>query len=245
MTEISTEKKLAFQDGIRAAIDKLDGYAMEQIMSGDAAGYHAANEMIAKLRGDIEYGLEAPTIDYETRLKVTEDVFRAVVDHASDGGSYRGLIYGRLGFQTDAYAPLLTAGGMTISNEFSILEPGTEHDALLERFDAFLKGVPVGADRSMLVEFHSLARGLIAALSGEQEKRQRMREEIEDLVRNGIAAESVKGSAQAGRVMVSAGGVGAGHGGGGAPGTASAGGGTGGAGAGGPSRGAGGPGRRA
>jgi hypothetical protein len=194
MSSQTLEQKLAFQGGIRAAIAKLDRYAMEQIISGDAAGYHAANEMIAKLREDIEYGLEAPQVDYETRLKVTTEVFRAILEHASDGGSFRGLIYGRLGFQTDAYVPLYNAGGMDISNEFVILNAGDEHSDLLSRFDRYMQEVPVGPDRTMLVDMIGLTRGLLAGLSGEQEKRNRLRAEISDLVKAGIAAEAGRGN---------------------------------------------------
>jgi hypothetical protein len=56
--------------------------------------------------------------DYETKLAVTAWVFRNIVDHAKEGGSYRYLIYDRLGFEPDAYVPLFEAGGMEISNEF-------------------------------------------------------------------------------------------------------------------------------
>ena len=57
---------------------------------------------------------------YETRLAVTAWVFKAVVEHAKEGGSFRYLIYGRLGFDLDAYVPLYDAGGMIISNEFDL-----------------------------------------------------------------------------------------------------------------------------
>jgi hypothetical protein len=58
--------------------------------------------------------------DNETKLAVTAWVFRNIMDHAMEGGSYRYLIYGRLGFDTDAYVPLYDAGGMEISNEFDM-----------------------------------------------------------------------------------------------------------------------------
>lgn len=58
--------------------------------------------------------------DYDTKLAVTAWVFKNIVDHAKEGGSYRYLIYNRLGFGLDAYVPLYEAGGMDISNEFSI-----------------------------------------------------------------------------------------------------------------------------
>lgn len=53
---------------------------------------------------------------YDTRLAITAQVFEAIVAHMREGGSYRTLIYERLGFGFDAYLPLYNAGGMTISN---------------------------------------------------------------------------------------------------------------------------------
>lgn len=57
--------------------------------------------------------------DYDTKLAVTQWVMKHIVDHAREGGSYRYLIYERLGFGTDAYAPLCD-DGLTISNEFDL-----------------------------------------------------------------------------------------------------------------------------
>lgn len=57
---------------------------------------------------------------YETRLAVTAWVFKHIVKHAKEGGSFRYLIYDRLGFKQDAYAPLYMSGGMVISNEFDL-----------------------------------------------------------------------------------------------------------------------------
>ena len=57
---------------------------------------------------------------YETKLAVTAWVFRNIVEHAQQGGSFRFLIYDRLGFDADAYVPLYEAGGMEISNEFDM-----------------------------------------------------------------------------------------------------------------------------
>ena len=58
-------------------------------------------------------------LDDETKIAVTRWVFKHVVNHAKDGGSYRYLIYDRLGFGMEAYVPLCE-DGMTISNDFDI-----------------------------------------------------------------------------------------------------------------------------
>lgn len=63
---------------------------------------------------------------YETRLAITSWVFKHIVEHAKEPGSFRYLIYDRLGFDFDAYVPLYCAGGMTISNEFRLDENSTE-----------------------------------------------------------------------------------------------------------------------
>ena len=60
--------------------------------------------------------------EYETRLAVTAHVMQNIVAHAKEGGSFRYLIYNRLGFEPDAYLPLYEAGGMVISNEFTLRE---------------------------------------------------------------------------------------------------------------------------
>lgn len=58
-------------------------------------------------------------LDEDIKLAVTLYVMEALVEHAQGGGSYRHLIYGRLGFSTKAYSYLYPAG-MTISNNFNI-----------------------------------------------------------------------------------------------------------------------------
>jgi len=57
--------------------------------------------------------------DPDTKLAVTAWVMKHIVEHAQDGGSYRYLIYQRLGFGPEAYGPLCD-NGMTISNEFDL-----------------------------------------------------------------------------------------------------------------------------
>lgn len=58
--------------------------------------------------------------DYDTRLAITAWVCKNIMDHAREGGSYRYLIYDRLGFDMDSYAVLQLAGALDISNLFDI-----------------------------------------------------------------------------------------------------------------------------
>ncbi|CAB5221609.1 hypothetical protein UFOVP247_213 [uncultured Caudovirales phage] len=58
-------------------------------------------------------------VPYDHKLAVTQWVMKHIVEHAKEGGSYRYLIYHRLGFDLDAYVPLCD-DGLTISNEFDL-----------------------------------------------------------------------------------------------------------------------------
>jgi len=71
--------------------------------------------------------------DYDTRLAITAWVMKNVVDHAEEGGSFRYLIYDRLGFDMDAYVPLYQAGGMTITNEFDIKNAGAIRERVRDK----------------------------------------------------------------------------------------------------------------
>lgn len=55
--------------------------------------------------------------DYQTKLDIAAWVISKIDEHGADGGSFRYLIYERLGFGPDAYVPLFEAGGMNITNE--------------------------------------------------------------------------------------------------------------------------------
>jgi len=55
------------------------------------------------------------SLTYDQRLAAAAVVFKAVWAHMQSGGTYRYLIYDRLGFEPDAYAVLLSEG-MNISN---------------------------------------------------------------------------------------------------------------------------------
>jgi hypothetical protein len=78
----------------------------------------AIKERERELKEDYPKLVEA--CPYETRLAVTAWVFDHLVRHAKEGGTFRYLIYNRLGFKQDAYAPLYMSGGMVISNEFDL-----------------------------------------------------------------------------------------------------------------------------
>jgi hypothetical protein len=74
---------------------------------------------IGELMAEREKELDnlAETCDYDMKLAVTKWVFKHIAAHGAEGGSYRYLIYDRLGFEADAYVPLCN-DGLFISNEF-------------------------------------------------------------------------------------------------------------------------------
>lgn len=60
---------------------------------------------------------------YEMKLAITRWAMKHIADHVKQPGSYRYLIYDRMGFGPDAYRPLLD-DGMFISNEISDMKYG-------------------------------------------------------------------------------------------------------------------------
>ena len=62
------------------------------------------------------------SLTYDQKLAATAFVFEKVCEHAHEGGTFRALIYHRLGFNYDAYVLLYGSGGMTISNNFNLSE---------------------------------------------------------------------------------------------------------------------------
>ena len=75
------------------------------------------DKMIQEANGNLdEMADKCPS---KLKLAVTRWAMKHIVDHARDGGSYRYLIYERLGFGPEAYVPLCD-DGLTISNEFDI-----------------------------------------------------------------------------------------------------------------------------
>lgn len=55
-------------------------------------------------------------LSYEDRLYATYFIFDQISEHMENNGTYRYLIYDRLGFNMDAYGVLMEAGGLAISN---------------------------------------------------------------------------------------------------------------------------------
>ena len=61
----------------------------------------------------------AETCDNEVKIAVVRWAMKHIVEHAKEGGSYRYLIYDRMGFGPEAYGALCS-DGITISNEFHL-----------------------------------------------------------------------------------------------------------------------------
>lgn len=68
---------------------------------------------------EYDYSEEMLGLTEVQKIAVVQWTMKHIVDHAKEGGSYRYLIYDRLGFGLEAYAPLCS-DGLTISNEFDL-----------------------------------------------------------------------------------------------------------------------------
>lgn len=56
----------------------------------------------------------------QVRTAVAADVLSALLSNAKDGGTFRYLVYDRLGFSREAYRALYLAGGATIVDTYAI-----------------------------------------------------------------------------------------------------------------------------
>lgn len=132
-------------------------------------------------------------VDYETRLLCTEYVFSKILDHAKEGGTYRYLIYDRLGFNMDAYGVLLD--GLEISNEFSITESFHKDENamnLSKDFHRYTDNIPlflseedkaigkVNDERFRVYSFYWAWIDLNRELSKQESKFQKLEDEIKE-----------------------------------------------------------------
>ena len=104
-------------------------------MSDDSFGelLRGLNMAMNKVEEDLDKLAES--CDNEMKIAVTRWAMKHIVDHAKDGGSYRYLIYDRMGFGPEAYMPLC-ADGITISNEFDLeLKNNLREVAMAEGYD--------------------------------------------------------------------------------------------------------------
>ena len=65
------------------------------------------------------------SLEYDQRLAATAYVFQKICEHAKTSGTYRNLIYDRLGFGQDAYFVLLPEGRL-ISSKFVLPSRGNK-----------------------------------------------------------------------------------------------------------------------
>jgi hypothetical protein len=72
--------------------------------------------LVFETRSDIEKRSKEvwDSLTYEQKVLATHHVFKALHEHLRESGTYRYLIYDRLGFGVDAYAILID--GLDISN---------------------------------------------------------------------------------------------------------------------------------
>jgi hypothetical protein len=101
----------------------------------------ARNERQALLAAAIAHADGLPEGD---RVAVAVKVFQAVLEQARQGGTFRYLIYDRLGFSPDAYLPLYYAGGMHISDGFVLTDELPEDEpAIVGILESLAKAAPM------------------------------------------------------------------------------------------------------
>jgi hypothetical protein len=97
-------------------MDKFQNTFSEYLASDEYKEYLDSLE-----RCQAEYDIKSKeafeSLDYDQRLMVAFHVFKQLYDNEfGDKGSYRHLIYTKLGFSTDAYSTLMDSGLMYVHN---------------------------------------------------------------------------------------------------------------------------------
>jgi hypothetical protein len=87
------------------------------------------------------------SLDYDQRLMVAFHVFKQLYDNEFiDKGSYRHLIYTKLGFSTDAYAPFIDSGLMNVHNSIY------SYDDIIDGIKAIFKNLEINYTNKMLMD---------------------------------------------------------------------------------------------
>lgn len=91
------------------------------------------------------------SLDYEQRLFVAFHIFKQFYENEFvDEGSYRHLIYNKLGFSTDAYAALIDSGLMSLHNNIYT------HDHILSAIKGIFKYLEIDIDNKKLNTVHNI-----------------------------------------------------------------------------------------
>jgi hypothetical protein len=86
----------------------------------------------------------ANSLPESDRIAVAAQVISGILDNAREGGTFRYLIYDRLGFSPDAYVPLYYAGGMHITDNFVLTDDmGASTPPIVTALEAIAKAEPM------------------------------------------------------------------------------------------------------
>ena len=150
---------------------------------------------------------QAENLTYDERLAATAWVFEKLVEHGQEQGSFRYLIYDRLGFSADAYAVLLMAGGMTLSNALVLLESDNLEPTWLTELDRLANSSPMAPhptlkrhdgepvwfpteERSALFSATWAARNLLEAYCTQSRRLEHLSARVDELESRAAVAES-------------------------------------------------------
>ncbi len=97
-------------------------------------GYHSAGEItqVPSYHWNEDKNVEYLAGQVRPTVEQVAWVFAHLDDHLCESGTFRHLIYHRLGFDHRAYSRLLRAGGMNISNAFCDLDEYQEKYGVLD-----------------------------------------------------------------------------------------------------------------
>jgi hypothetical protein len=100
----------------------------------------------------LDYHAVAATVPQETKLAMCAWFMEKCAEHARQGGSFRSLIYGRMGFGLEAFLPLYLAGGMELAHHFNFVEATAADEIVRTNIARVADRVKDVGDRDKLVD---------------------------------------------------------------------------------------------
>jgi hypothetical protein len=100
----------------------------------------------------LDFRAIAAEVPQETKLALCAWFMEKCVEHAREGGSFRTLIFKRLGFGVEAWVPLYLAGGMSIAHHFHFQESSEADEAVRTTLARIAGGLANPDERSELIE---------------------------------------------------------------------------------------------
>jgi hypothetical protein len=131
----------------------------------DAPHIVATSERLTKPTR-LDYRAVVADVPHDIKLAVCTWVIETCVEHARAGGTFRNLVFERLGFGIEAWLPLYLAGGMDLYHHFNFCEASAADESVRTNIARVADHVTATEGRQQLIDamfrFEQLAEAAAA-----------------------------------------------------------------------------------